>query len=56
MEKETTTIRIPREIMEDMRKEAESIGLSVNSYMLVAIAYGRKLLNAAPSLRIDIPE
>ena len=56
MEKETTTIRIPQEIMENMRKEAESIGLSVNSYMLVAIAYGRKLLNSVPNLKIDIPQ
>ena len=56
MEKETTTIRIPKNIRDTMQKEAESMGISLNSYFLVAVNMGRKILNYNITVSLDIPE
>lgn len=52
-EKETTTIRIPTRNLEAMQKEASEIGLSLNSYMLMAIHLGRKVLNSGINFSPD---
>lgn len=44
MQKETTTIRLPPQIKAEMQEEAESYGISLNSYMLTAMKLGRKVL------------
>jgi len=56
LEKETTTIRVPDTIMQEIRQEAADMGLSTNSYMLAAISMGRRILNANPALRLDAPQ
>ena len=55
-EKETTTVRIPSHIREELSKEAESIGISLNSYILTAIHAGRKHINATPSVSLHIQQ
>jgi len=45
-DKETTTIRIPVDNLQEMQKEAKVIGISLNSYMLMAMHTGRKVLNS----------
>jgi Arc-like DNA binding domain. len=56
MEKDTTTLRIPRDIRDTMQKEAEEMGISLNSYFLVAANMGRKLLNCRVSFSLDALE
>lgn len=45
VDKETTTLRIPVEIISDMRNETKKIGISLNDYMLMTMHIGRKVLN-----------
>lgn len=49
-EKITTTIRIPDDIIKEMQEESRAMGISLNSYMLVAMSQGRKVLNSDISL------
>lgn len=56
VDKETTTIRVPSNILVEMKTEADKIGISVNSYMLITIHMGRKILNSNISFIPDIPE
>lgn len=40
------TVRFPEEVFEDIQKEAYKIGSSVNSYLMVLLHHGRKVINA----------
>lgn len=39
------TIRFPNEVLEEIKKESNEIGSSLNSYILVLIDLGRKSFN-----------
>jgi hypothetical protein len=52
----TTTIRVPLSNIEAIQKESDEMGLSLNSYMLLAIHMGRKILNSNISVCQHIPE
>jgi hypothetical protein len=56
MDKDTTTIRIPKDIRNMMQKEADAMGISLNSYYLVAASIGRKVLNSSVTVSLDAPE
>lgn len=55
-EKETTTLRVPVNILRDIKNEASQAGLSANSYMLLAIHLGRKALSSDLNLLVDTRE
>lgn len=55
-DKETTTLRIPKDIRDAMQKEAEAMGISLNSYFLVAANMGRRMLNCNVTVSLDAPE
>lgn len=42
--REQTTIRLPAELMEQLRREAQERGVSFNDYLLVLIHKARKAL------------
>lgn len=42
MEREQTTIRIPVELMEQLKQEAEHRGISFNAYVLILIDIARQ--------------
>lgn len=42
--REQTTIRLPTELMEQLRREAQERGVSFNDYLLVLIHKARKEL------------
>ena len=54
-DKETTTIRIPKDIRDTMQKEAEAMGISLNSYLLVTANMGRRVLNCEVTVSLDTP-
>lgn len=54
--KETTTLRIPTNIREEMQREAEQMGISLNSYFLVVANIGRKVLNCDVTVSFGTPE
>lgn len=56
IDKETTTIRIPTDIKEEMVKEAKEYGISLNSYLLMTSGIGRKALKLNPLLFQSIRE
>ena len=56
VDKETTTLRIPIDILEEMRKEATKVGTSLNDYMLTAMYLGRKALNGPLTFSPDALE
>lgn len=43
---ETTTLRIPTEVNAIVKENAEKIGISANSYILVALKIGIKMLES----------
>lgn len=43
MNKEQTTIRLPKELKEELQREADRMGISFNSYLLTLIDKGRRL-------------
>lgn len=53
--KETTTLRIPTSIREEMQREAEQMGISLNSYFLVVANMGRKVINSDITVSLDVP-
>ena len=55
-DKETTTIRIPKDIRDTMQYEAEAMGISFNSYFLVVANMGRKILNSKVTVSPDTLE
>lgn len=40
------TIRFPEDVFEGIQREAYEIGASVNSYLMVLLHHGRKVVNA----------
>ena len=42
MEREQTTIRLPSGLLEQLKREAEELGMSLNGYMLWLIDKGRQ--------------
>ena len=56
MDKDTTTIRIPKEVRSLMQEEADAMGISLNSYFLVAMNMGRKLLSSKVTVLLEPPE
>ena len=42
--KEQTTIRLPAELMEQLKQEAAQMGISFNAYVLMLIDKGRRCL------------
>jgi len=44
MEREQTTIRLPKELKEQLQQEADRKGISFNAYFLLLIDKGRQYL------------
>ena len=44
MQREQTTIRLPAELMEQLKREAAQMGISFNAYVLILIDKGRQCL------------
>jgi len=44
MEREQTTIRLPKELKEQLQREADRKGISFNAYLLLLIDKGRQYL------------
>ena len=42
MTREQTTIRLPAELKEQLQREAERMGISFNSYIMLLIDKGRR--------------
>ena len=42
-EKEQTTIRLPKELKEQLQAEADKMGISFNAYILILIDKGHRL-------------
>lgn len=42
MNRQQTTIRLPVELMEQLKQEADELGMSLNGYMLWLIDKGRQ--------------
>lgn len=42
MPREQTTIRLPSELKEQLQREAERMGISFNSYIMLLIDKGRR--------------
>ena len=42
MSREQTTIRLPAELKEQLQREAERMGISFNSYIMLLIDKGRR--------------
>ena len=42
MEREQTTIRLPAELLEQLKQEAAHLGVSFNAYVLILIDKGRQ--------------
>lgn len=53
MDKDTTTLRIPKDIREAMQREADAMGISLNSYFLVVANMGRKVVNSSVTVSLD---
>lgn len=49
-EREQTTLRLPAELMEQLRAEAQKRGMSTNAVMILALEQGLKALQAGRSL------
>lgn len=43
-EREQTTLRLPAELMEQLKEEAQKMGVSFNAYVLILIDKGRQCL------------
>jgi len=41
MDREQTTLRLPAELMEQLKQEAQEMGVSFNGYLLMLIHKGR---------------
>lgn len=44
MTKEQTTIRLPAELLQQLRKQADEMGVSFNAYVVMALEKGLKAM------------